>query len=621
MATNKNITTAELDFDAIKSNIKTFLKGQDAFKDYDFEGAGLSVLMDVLAYNTHYNALYTNLAVNESFLDSASKRSSVVSRAKEIGYIPHTASGATATVNIVVSSTNTTPASLILPAYSSFATTIDGQQYTFYNLEAVETSLGNDNKYTFTNVTIKEGIPLTYKYTVADGVQYIIPNTDVDTSTLIVRVQDNATSSIYNSYINKEEILNLDGTSQVYFLKEIEGQLYELEFGNDTIGKALVNGNVVNLSYMTTSKAAANGARLFTYTGSTLLGGVVAITTTTPAFGGADIETIDSIRYNAPRAYSAQNRAVTVEDYKSIIFRLYPEAQSVNAWGGEDNVPPVYGKVFLSIKPSTTTALTDVQKKYIINELLKTKNVVSITPEIVDPQYINLEVNTTAYYNPRLTAKTESELQSLVVQTIKDYNTENLESFSGVFRFSNLSSKIDAAEDSIISNITTIKLHREVEVQYNTNANYTIYLGNPIYDSMVPEESLTSTGFYIQGEPDKIMYLEDYPLDAQYGQIKMYYYDGEIKTYYRTFGSLSDPAIDYSNGTIKLKALEITGLDLTTSSIFELIIKPQSNDVVSVRNQLVAIPDENISVTLVIDKLSLGDPAGGANYQFTSSRN
>ena len=495
MATNKNITTAELDFDAIKSNIKTFLKGQDAFKDYDFEGAGLSVLMDVLAYNTHYNALYTNLAVNESFLDSASKRSSVVSRAKEIGYIPHTASGATATVNIVVSSTNTTPASLILPAYSSFATTIDGQQYTFYNLEAVETSLGNDNKYTFTNVTIKEGIPLTYKYTVADGVQYIIPNTDVDTSTLIVRVQDNATSSIYNSYINKEEILNLDGTSQVYFLKEIEGQLYELEFGNDTIGKALVNGNVVNLSYMTTSKAAANGARLFTYTGSTLLGGVVAITTTTPAFGGADIETIDSIRYNAPRAYSAQNRAVTVEDYKSIIFRLYPEAQSVNAWGGEDNVPPVYGKVFLSIKPSTTTALTDVQKKYIINELLKTKNVVSITPEIVDPQYINLEVNTTAYYNPRLTAKTESELQSLVVQTIKDYNTENLESFSGVFRFSNLSSKIDAAEDSIISNITTIKLHREVEVQYNTNANYTIYLGNPIYDSMVPEESLTSTGF------------------------------------------------------------------------------------------------------------------------------
>ena len=621
MATNKNITTTELDFDQIKTNIKTFLKGQDAFKDYDFEGAGLSVLVDLLAYNTHYNALYTNLAVNESFLDSANKRSSVVSRAKEIGYIPHTAIAAKAIVNIVVSSTSTTPATLILPAYSSFSAAIDGKTYTFYNLESIETTLGADNKYTFTNVAIREGVPLTYKYTVATDTRYIIPNIDVDTSTLTVRVQDNSTSSVYNSYINKEDILILDGTSQVYFLKEIEGQLYELEFGNGTIGKALSNGNVVNLSYMTTSKAAANGARLFTYTGSTLLGGVVSVTTTTPAYGGSDIESIDSIRYNAPRAYSAQNRAVTVEDYKSIIFRLYPEAASVNAWGGEDNVPPVYGKVFLSIRPATTSTLTITQKNFIINELLKSKNVVSITPEIVDPQYINLEINTTVYYNPRLTAKTESELQSLVIQAIKDYNTENLESFSGVFRFSNLSSKIDASETSIISNITTIKLHREVEVQYNTNANYTINLGNPIYDSMVPEQSLTSTGFYIQGEPDKIMYLEDYPLDEKYGQIKMYYYEGDIKTYYTTFGSASDPAIDYSMGVITLKALEITGLDLTTSPIFELIIKPQSNDVVSVRNQLVTIPDNNINVNLIIDKLSLGDPAGGSSYIFTSSRN
>jgi hypothetical protein len=621
MATNKNITTTELDFDQIKTNIKTFLKGQDTFKDYDFEGAGLSVLVDLLAYNTHYNALYTNLAVNESFLDSANKRSSVVSRAKEIGYVPHTAIAAKAIVNIVVSSTSTTPATLILPAYSSFSAAIDGKTYTFYNLESIETTLGADNKYTFTNVAIREGVPLTYKYTVATDTRYIIPNIDVDTSTLTVRVQDNSTSSVYNSYINKEDILILDGTSQVYFLKEIEGQLYELEFGNGTIGKALSNGNVVNLSYMTTSKAAANGARLFTYTGSTLLGGVVSVTTTTPAYGGSDIESINSIRYNAPRAYSAQNRAVTVEDYKSIIFRLYPEAASVNAWGGEDNVPPVYGKVFLSIRPATTSTLTITQKNFIINELLKSKNVVSITPEIVDPQYINLEINTTVYYNPRLTAKTESELQSLVIQAIKDYNTENLESFSGVFRFSNLSSKIDASETSIISNITTIKLHREVEVQYNTNANYTINLGNPIYDSMVPEQSLTSTGFYIQGEPDKIMYLEDYPLDEKYGQIKMYYYEGDIKTYYTTFGSASDPAIDYSMGVITLKALEITGLDLTTSPIFELIIKPQSNDVVSVRNQLVTIPDNNINVNLIIDKLSLGDPAGGSSYIFTSSRN
>ena len=621
MATNKNISTAELDFDAIKLNIKTFLQGQDAFKDYDFEGSGMAIVLDILAYNTHYNALYTNLAVNESFLDSASKRSSVVSRAKEIGYVPHTASGAVATVNVVVSNTTSLPSLLLLPAYSTFTSIINGVQYTFYNENAIDGFLDpSTNTYTFSNVEIKEGTPLSFKYTVADGVQYIIPNTGVDLSTLQVRVQDNATSSVFNSYINQEDILNLDGTSQVYFVKEIQGQLYELEFGDGTIGKALSNGNIVNLSYMTTNTTAGNGARLFAYNGSSLLGGTVSVTTTTPAFGGSDIETINSIRYNAPRAYSAQNRAVTVEDYKSIIFRLYPEAQAVNAWGGEDNVPPVYGKVYLSIKPTSSTVLTETQKTYILSQLLKSKNVVSITPEIVDPEYINLEINTSVYYNPRLTALADTDIKSLVINTIKSYNTENLQSFSGIFRYSNLSSQIDATEASIVSNITTIKLHREVEVQYNTNANYTIYLGNPIYNSTVPEQSLSSTGFYVAGNTN-IMYLEDLPLNSLVGQIRMYYYDTGVKTYYRTFGSLADPAIDYTTGTIVLKALEISGLDLTTTSIFELIIKPQSNDVVSIRNQLVTIPDANINVTMIVDQLSLGNTAGGANYVFTSSRN
>jgi hypothetical protein len=480
---------------------------------------------------------------------------------------------------------------------------------------AIVTSLSGST-YTFTGVNIKEGTPLTFKYTVADGVQYILPNANIDLSTLKVRVQDNSTSSNFLTFVNQEEIINLDGTSQVYFVKEIEGQLYELEFGNDTIGKALVNGNVVNLTYMTTNKTEGNGARLFTYTGATLLGGIVAVTTTTPAVGGADIETIDSVRYNAPRSYAAQNRAVTVEDYKATIFRLYPEAQTVNAWGGEDNIPPSYGRIYLSIQPTSTSILTDAQKEYIIREILKQKNVVSISPVIVDPEYINLEINTSVYYNPRLTIKTETELKDLVINTIKAYNTENLESFTGIFRHSNLSTQIDATEDSIISNITTVKLHREIDVQYNSNSTYTVYLGNPIYNSGVPEESLTSTGFYIQGN-ENIMYLEDLPtLGTNNGVLKMYYYVGDIKTYFRTFGT-----IDYAAGIVILNELEITGIDQTTSDIFELIIKPQSNDVVSVRNQLVTIPDANINVSIILDKVSVGDPAGGANFQFTSSRN
>ena len=611
---NKIINTTELDFDAIKSNLKTFLKGQSAFADYDFEGAGLSVLIDLLAYNTHYNALYTNLAINESFLDSASKRSSVVSRAKEIGYVPYSSSAATATVNITVSSTTSTPATLTLPAYSSFSTSIDGEQYTFYTTESIVSTLVGST-YTFTNVNIKEGTPLTFKYTVVDGTQYIIPNQKVDMSTLSVRVQDSATSSNFATFINQELIINLNSESKVYFVKEIEGQFNQLEFGNGVIGKALANGNIVNLTYLVTNEDAGNGARVFTYTGSTLLGGSVAVTTSTPAVGGAVAETIDSIRYNAPRAYSAQNRAVTVEDYRTMVFRLYPEAQTINVWGGEDNYPPIYGKVFLSIKPTTTDILTQNQKDYIINSILKQKNVVSITPEIVNPEYINIEINCSVYYNPRLTTRSENTLKGLVIQTIKDYNTNNLNSFTGVFRHSNLSSLIDNTEDAIISNITTLKLHREVDVQYNTNANYTINLANPIFGSGVPEQSILSTGFYIAGN-NNIVYIEDLPTDTLTGQLRLWYYSGGIKTYLRTFGS-----VDYPNGIIKLTELEITGIDLTDSPVLELIVKPQSNDVVSIRNQLVTIPDNNITVNVVLDKVSVGDPGGGTNYIFTSSRN
>jgi len=612
---NKNITTSELDFDAIKSNLKTFLQGQAAFADYDFEGAGLSVLLDILAYNTHYNALYTNLAVNESFLDSASKRSSVVSRAKEIGYVPYSSSAATATENIVVSGTTSSPATLTLPAYSAFNTTIEGTQFTFYNTESIVTTRVGST-YTFQGVQIKEGTPLSFKYTVADGVRYTIPNQNVDMSTLAVRVQDNSASSVFTTFVNQEDLLNLDGDSRVYFIKEIEGQLYELEFGNGVIGKALENGNIVNLTYLVTNEEAGNGARVFAYNGSTLLGGSVAVTTTTPAVGGSPAETIESIRYNAPRSYSSQNRAVTVEDYRAIIFRLYPEAQTINVWGGEDNDPPIYGKVFLSIKPTTTDVLTQNQKDYIIDSILKQKNVVSITPEIVDPEYISLQVTCSAYYNPRLTVRSENTLKELVIQTIKDYNTDNLNSFTGVFRHSNLSALIDNTEDAIVSNITTIKLHREINVQYNTNANYTINLANPIYGSGVPEESITSHGFYIAGN-DNIMYIEDLPTDHFTGQLRLFYFSntGE-KVYIRTFGS-----VDYPNGIIRLTELEITGIDLTQSPVLELIIKPQSNDVVSIRNQLVTIPDENIIVNVILDKVSVGDPGGGTNYIFTSSRN
>jgi len=613
--TNRKIQTSELDFDAIKANIKSYLEGQDTFRDYDFEGSSMSILLDILAYNTHYNALYTNLAVNESFLDSASKRSSVVSRAKEIGYIPHSATGAVAKVNIVVSNTTSTPASLTIPANQPFSATVDGSTYNFYNTEAAVATLSGST-YTFSDVEIKEGTPLEFKYTVADGVRYLIPNQDVDLSTVKVRVQENASSGTFETFVRQDELLDLDGTSKVFFVKEIEGELYELEFGNNTIGKELANGNVVTITYMTTNKTEANGARVFSYQGATLLGGNTAVTTTLAATGGTDVEDIESIRYNAPRYYTAQNRAVTTEDYKATIYRAYPDAQTINVWGGEDNIPAQYGKVFLSIKPETTNALTAAQKDLIITEILKNKNVVSITPEIVDPEYINLEVTTTVYYNPNLTTRALSDIKDLVIQTIKDYNNDHLESFTGIFKYSNLSRNIDATEDSILSNITTIKLHREIDVRYNSNTTYEINLGNPIYHSGVPEQSVSSHGFMIAGY-DQMMYLEDFPnSDNQTGYLKMYYIENDIKNYIRNFGE-----IDYDTGYIKMNEIEITGIDTAASPAFELIIKPQSNDVASIRNQLVQIPDNNIFVNVIADKVAQGDQAGNSNYVFTSSRN
>lgn len=614
---NKKINVAELDFDAIKANLKEFLKGQSEFADYDFEGAGLSILLDLLAYNTHYNALYTNLAVNESFLDSASKRSSVVSRAKEIGYVPYSAKSPVSTIKIVVSATANTNPTLTIPAKSSFATTVDNQSYTFYNLDAlIATRSLTDGTYTFNDVNITEGTPLSFKYTVTDGTRFIIPNTNVDTTTIKVYVQENATSATSVFYENRENLLNVGATTRTYWIKEIDGQLYELEFGNGVIGKALSNGNVVTIEYLTTNKDAANDARSFTYTGSSLDGGIVTIVPITPAYGGQEPEPIESIRYNAPRSYSAQNRAVTVEDYKSLVYSAFAEAKSINVWGGEDNVPKQYGKVFIAIQPTTTELLTTSQKDFIKTQILKSKNIVSITPEIVDPEYINIELSASVYYNPRLTTRTSAELKSLVVQTIKDYNVNVLNSFDGVFRFSNVTSEIDGTEDSIVSNITTLRLYKPINVKYNILSNYTIDIGNPISSSGVPEEALTSTGFYVSGNTN-IMYLEDVPTDKAFGQVRMYYFENNVKTYYKTFGS-----VDYANGIINLTDLNITSI--IQSSDFnglQLIIKPQSNDVVSIRNQLVTINEDLINVNMIIDATSIGDPGAGKNYIFTSSRN
>jgi len=611
---NKRISVSELDFDNIKANLKEYLKGQDTFADYDFEGSGLSVLLDVLAYNTHYNGIYTNLAINEMFIDSASKRSSVVSLAKLLGYTPNSATCAKATVTLNITSPSTGPSVVTVPAFTQFNTTVDGSSYAFYTTQEYS-AVGASTNYTIPNVVITEGSPLTFKYTVAAGIRYIIPNANVDLSTVKVRVQENSTSSNFTTYTVSTSIITADSTSKVFWVKEIDDGLYELTFGNGTLGKALDNGNVVHISYFVSSLDAANSASLFSYDGSTLYSGSnVSITTTAAASGGGVVEDISSIKFNAPRSYAAQNRAVTPDDYRALIYANFPEAASVAVWGGEDNDPPVYGKTYISVKPKTAGKLTLQQKSDIINTILESKNIVSITPEILDAEYINIALNVTVYYNDRETGYSSTDMASIVRQVILDYDESDLQKFESVFRYSKLSRLIDAAEPSITNNITTVLLRRKLSPRYNISAEYNINVINPIYTSGIADESVISTGFYIKGS-EFIHYLTDDGV-------------GNIVLYYRSVGTatqesqkiIADAAIgtvDYAAGKVNIKNLNITGL---ADIDFEISIKPSSNDVISAYTQIAEIARDHLFITAIPDKTANGDLRAGINYTFTTSR-
>ena len=614
---SKRIRVSELDFDTIKANLINYLRGQSEFSDYDFEGSGLSVLLDVLAYNTHYNAIYTNLAVNEMFLDSASKRSSVVSLAKTLGYTPQSARSAIAVVELSIRNTTSFPSVLTLPDNSLFSTVVDGKSYSFYTSGEVAATLSAGSTYTFNDVQIKEGVPLSFKYTVADGQKYVIPNANVDMSTLKVRVQDSASSDFFTTYNLSTTLVDLQSTSKVYFAKEIDGGMYEIVFGDGILSSALSNGNVVHLDYFISNRAAPNGARSFVYNGATLLGGIPTVTVISVAAGGADPETIDSIKFNAPKLYAAQNRAVTPDDYKALIYSAYPFIKSVSVWGGEDNDPPVYGKTFICAKPAEASKLTTQQKTDILSSLLASRNVVSITPEIVDPDYISIGLEITAYYNDRETTKSAAQLRTQILDTVYNYDQTELQRFEGMFRYSKLSRLVDQSDPSITHNITTVLLRRKIDPRYNVSAEYVINLINPIYTEGVPEDAVSSTGFYIAGSDD-IHYLEDDGI----GNIQLFYRGASSQSSSGTGSShiIVNPnigTVDYANGIITIRNLNITAI---ADDYFELTIKPQSNDVVSAYTQIAEIDKDNLVVKVIADKTANGDLRAGKNYVFTSSR-
>lgn len=605
---NRRIQTTALDFDGIKENIKEFLRGQDTFSDYDFEGSGLSVLLDVLAYNTHYNALYTNLAINEAFIDSASKRNSVVSRAKELGYTPQSSIAATAVVDLVI--VNNTllneEQSISIPIYTPFNTTIDGVPYTFYTLET-RIAYKQDNQFSVTDITIKEGTPLLSVFTIGLDTKITLPNQNVDLSTLRVTVQENNQTSAIRTFVNSASVLNVDGDSEVYFVKEIENGLYELEFGNNVVGKKLDQGNVVTVSYLSCNQDAPNGARTFVYNGALATNSQSIVTTTTPAYGGSPPEDVDTVKWNAPRAYTAQNRCITIEDYRTVIRTLYPNARSINVWGGETNFPPTYGDVYISIKPENGETLLQGEKDYILNDILGPRKAVTIHPKFVDPTYIGVELDVTFYYDRNLTTRSPQDLVSLIRDRITEYNDVTLNQFNGIFKHSFVSRLIDESEVAIKSNITTLKLHRDVDPVFDQAFTYIIDLGNPVYNSEGGENSIYSNEIDVIDSPYQVYIIDESSPGSDTGIMKMYYNNATLgtKVFVKNVGT-----VRYSKGIIELKDLIITGL---TTTEFKFVIKPQSYDVVSAKNQIVNIIPELLKITPRID----GD---SNNYVFTPSR-
>ena len=615
MATNLNVT--ELDFDQIKQNLKNYLKTQSTFTDYDFEGSGLSVLLDVLAYNTHYNAMTAHFALNEAFLDSAQIRGNVVTRAKLLGYTPRSTLAPKAIVNITVdvtSETGTIPTILSLPRGTKLNTIVDGEEYQYVvisnqNAQIVDNTI--TKTFTFSNVTIVEGSYKTLLYRVDNDIEnqkFQVSDRDSDTSTLRVRVRENEESSSYDIYTPFESLLNVNSTSKVYYLQENSNGFYEIYFGDSVTGYKPNNNNIITLDYVYTSGSESNGAITFSMVDSVSGYSNVSITTLSKAAGGSDRETTESIRFNAPLTFTSQNRAVTSDDYRAIIQKSFSDIDSISCWGGEDNDPPNYGKVYISIKPLTAETLTLAQQTEITSVILKGKNVVSITPEIVDPNYTYLELDVFFKYNPNLTDRSSVELSSVVRDTISDYNFNELNKFDGVFRHSQLLRAIDNADPSIQNSTVRPYMFMNITPFYNKDNNFSLSFTSPFYQSGQSTNNLiSSSSFLINSTPH---YFGDTPISGSTNRKVIVYkiVQGQNVTVINDAGLIE----------VDLGKITLNRFRPDDSTPIKITVIPNSLDLAPKRNQLISIDTLSVNITPQIDTIALSGSSGTVNYTTTS---
>lgn len=496
------LRVSELDFDTIKTNLKNFLRNQTEFTDYDFDGSGLSILLDLLAYNTHYQAYYLNMVANEAFLDSALLRDSVVSHAKTLGYIPHSKKAPVANIDLTVVTTSNTTAELTIPAgYNFLSNQIDGKSYNFVVLDDTTVTKTNANNFVFEGLQIQEGQYVNYRFVQNDTVNpkqiFTLPDDKVDSSTIKVSVSPSTSNTQITRYQYASDLYNADATSEIYFLQENRDGLFEVYFGDNVLGKKLPDGAVVNITYLITNGADSNGADLFV--AATPLNGFTNfnIVTNSAAAGGSDRETVDRIKYSAPLQYLSQNRLVTVKDYEVEIKKNYPNIDSVSIWGGEDDVPPVYGKIFVSLKPKNGFFISETEKTRIIDNIITPKSVVTLKTEIRDFEFLYLLNNLEVEYNPNRTTQSKELLKNTIRNAVILYKNTYLDTFGSKFVLSKLQEAVNAIDpNAIIGCEGTVRVQKRFEPVLGKINNYTVSFNIPLIKS-TQTNKFTSSEFVV----------------------------------------------------------------------------------------------------------------------------
>ena len=616
---SSKINITDVDFDDISLNLKEYLQGQEILKDYDFEGSTLSTLIDLMAYASHISAFNTNLAASELFLDSAQIRKNVVSRAKDLGFTPSSVTGATASFDLslrnVLSADGSIPSanSMVLARGTRFSTSYDGSTYEFVCTSSVTPSQ-NNRTFNYSNIQVKQGVYITDIYVFDNQIKnpkFVLSNQRADIQTIDVSINSDGTSTSWSKAGDLSSILT---TSKVYFTQENEDGFTEIYFGDNTIGATPLDGDIITVTYINIDEIHANGANQFSLLQSINGFSDSQVSNVTKAAGGSESESIESIKFKASKSYASQNRLVTLNDYKAKVQEYYPNADAVAVWGGEDNDPPDFGKVYISLKPLNSDYLSETEKD-VVKSKLRDLNMLTVRPVIVDPSIVDIVLNTTFKYNPRTATVSLGELESLVRNTIIDFDADNLNGFDAIFRHSNLSKTIDESNDSILSNITTVKLKSKTVPELNVSKGYTIKFGNTLYNPHSGHNAasggiLSSTGFKVSGDSVNTQYFDD---DGN-GNLRRYYFSGSTRVYTDSQAG----TVNYSTGTITVNGINFTSV-VNLDSTIEFTVIPNSNDVTSTRGQLIDIKSANITVSGESDTIASGESSAGVGYVTPSS--